>query len=73
MFDSLKGFSLQISDLIAEASLSVVTVRGYSKSLTDTSVGSGWVYSDDGFVVTNFHVIEGMREPLTIIDKFNKQ
>lgn len=73
MFDSLKDFSLQISDLIAEASLSVVTVRGYSKSLTDTSVGSGWVYSDDGFVVTNLHVIEGMREPLTIIDKFNKQ
>ena len=72
MFDSLKAFSLQISDLIAEASSSVVTVRGYSKSLIDTSVGSGWVYSD-GYVVTNLHVIEGMREPLIVIDKYNKQ
>lgn len=73
MFESLKALSSEISELIKETSLSVVTVRGDSKSLTDTSVGSGWIYREDGYVVTNLHVIDGMREPLTVINCENKQ
>ena len=68
MSSLLASFSEEITSLVEVTASSVVTVQGNSKSLSETSVGSGWIYRDDGYVVTNFHVIDGMREPLVLID-----
>ena len=73
MSDILKVLSHEISSLVSKTSESVVTVRGYSLSLTDSSVGSGWVFQKGGVVVTNYHVIDGMREPLVLLDHNNTE
>lgn len=67
-FDYLGSLSLEIADLVESISHSVVTIKGYSRSLSDSSIGSGWIYKSDGYVVTNYHVIDGMREPLLLFD-----
>lgn len=68
MSSLLGSLSEEIVSLVEATASSVVTVHGNSKSLSETSVGSGWIYRDDGYVVTNFHVIDGMREPFVLID-----
>ena len=72
-FDHLGSLSLEISDLVESVSRSVVIIKGHSFSLSDSSIGSGWMYSSDGHVVTNYHVIDGMREPLMLFDHANNQ
>ena len=45
---------------IAEKSLaSVVVVHKINESGNKVGHGSGYVYSDDGVVITNYHVIRG--------------
>lgn len=68
MSSFLAAFSEEIASLVESTASSVFTVHGNSKSLSETSVGSGWMYSDDGYVITNFHVVDGMREPFVLID-----
>ena len=68
----LSSFSDEISELIERTSRSVVTIRANSISLAETSLGTGWIYRKQGYIVTNYHVIDGMREPLTIIDHSSK-
>jgi len=68
MSSLLASFSEEIASLVEATAFSVLTVHGNSKSLSETSVGSAWIYRDDGYVVTNFHVIDGMREPFVLID-----
>lgn len=36
-----------------------ITTTYYGQTTTGTSSGSGFVYSEDGYVVTNYHVVEG--------------
>lgn len=66
--DLLGSLSHEIAELVGSVSRSVVTIKGHSLSLSESSVGSGWVYGAEGYVVTNYHVIDGMREPLLLID-----
>ncbi|MFB9237150.1 trypsin-like peptidase domain-containing protein [Plantactinospora siamensis] len=50
---------------VAERMLpSVVTVR--TSSTEGTSVGSGFVATEDGYVITNQHVVEGANGPATV-------
>ena len=54
----LNGQENLLTALYAQASPSVVAIRAYSANGTG-SLGSGWVYSSDGYIVTNNHVIDG--------------
>ncbi|SDL58477.1 putative serine protease PepD [Glycomyces sambucus] len=47
------GEGLTYTDIVNKVSPSVVTI------VTDAAEGSGVVYSDDGYIVTNNHVVDG--------------
>ncbi|MFB9660770.1 S1C family serine protease [Glycomyces mayteni] len=47
------GDGLTYTDIVNKVSPSVVTI------VTDSAEGSGVVYSDDGYIVTNNHVVDG--------------
>ena len=51
--------ALSVSDVYTKASPSVVSIFCGMDPLTTTGSGSGIIISDDGYVVTNNHVIEG--------------
>ena len=46
---------MTVEDLVVEAGPSVVRIE------TDLGVGSGFVVDSDGYLITNYHVIEGAR------------
>ena len=54
----LSGQENLLAALYAQASPSVVAIRAYSANGTG-SLGSGWIYSSEGYIVTNNHVIDG--------------
>ncbi|MQM27711.1 S1C family serine protease, partial [Glycomyces albidus] len=49
------GDGLTYTDIVNKVSPSVVTI------VTDAAEGSGVVYSEDGYIVTNNHVVDGAR------------
>jgi len=49
----------QLVALYARVSPGVVSIRTYDDQGSPYSQGSGFVYDDQGHIVTNFHVIEG--------------
>ncbi|RRR97340.1 S1C family serine protease [Glycomyces terrestris] len=49
------GQGLTYTDIVNKVSPSVVTI------VTDSAEGSGVVYSEDGYIVTNNHVVDGAR------------
>lgn len=55
------GEALTIADVVKKVGPAVVGVDATitSTSGTGSSLGSGFIISEDGFVVTNYHVIEG--------------
>ncbi len=55
------GEALTIADVVKKVGPAVVGVDATinSSSGTGNSLGSGFIISEDGFVVTNYHVIEG--------------
>lgn len=55
-----------ITDMLKETSSSVVTVE------TEKKFGSGVFISDNGYIITNYHVIEGQKTIFVRIDNENK-
>ncbi len=60
MFDRLMQFSDELASLVDLVRASTVTITGMNVSLSNGSVGSGWVYDSHGHIVTNHHVVDGM-------------
>jgi S1-C subfamily serine protease len=50
---------LTTAQIAAKATPAVVVVENFNQDGVKTSQGSGYVYSADGIVVTNYHVIRG--------------
>ena len=63
----LSALSEELADLVEHVLPSVVTLRGLDAALHEWS-GSGFVIDDQGHLVTNHHVVDGMGEnrPLTL-------
>jgi len=61
----LKKLNRELIDLVEAILPSTVTLSAYSEDLSDSSSGSGWIYSDE-IIITNFHVIDGMVDPITV-------
>ncbi|MBS3088172.1 trypsin-like peptidase domain-containing protein [Candidatus Pacearchaeota archaeon] len=57
----LKSESQDFSAIVEDAVKGVVTVS------TDRSLGSGFLISQDGYIVTNYHVIEGHESQIDIV------
>ncbi len=50
---------LTTAQIAAKATPAVVVVENFNEDGVKASQGSGYLYSDDGIVVTNYHVIRG--------------
>ncbi|MCA9485429.1 MAG: trypsin-like peptidase domain-containing protein [Nanoarchaeota archaeon] len=62
----LKSAQEDFSGVVSEAVESVLTVR------TGNSIGTGFIISTDGYIVTNYHVIDGSTDDIEVID-FDKR
>lgn len=66
MNHSLISLSQEISQIVAISLASTVTVYGESANLSSGSSGSGWVYDKNGHIVTNYHVVKGLVNPIKV-------
>ena len=64
-----------IADVVAAAKPAVVSINTevvardmFNRQFTQEGAGSGWIISDDGYIVTNNHVIEGAETITVILD-----
>lgn len=57
----IKSSREDFSGVVADAVKSVVTIR------TDTSIGTGFVVNPDGYIVTNYHIIEGKDDGVEVV------
>ena len=62
----IASLSDEIVNLIASTLPSTVTISGSSSNFSTSGSGSGWVYDDQGHIVTNYHVIDGMADPIKV-------
>ncbi len=56
---------------VVEINCEIVTSNGWFGSSTGTAAGSGVIISEDGYIVTNYHVVEGARS-VTVISALGK-
>ncbi|OGN73589.1 MAG: hypothetical protein A2X25_14715 [Chloroflexi bacterium GWB2_49_20] len=56
---NLSGEQDQFVNIYKSVSPGVVSIKIYDASGTELGLGSGWVYSSDGYIVTNNHVVDG--------------
>lgn len=64
-----------IADVVAMVKPSVVAINTeimtrdfFNRPSTQESAGSGWIISDDGYIVTNNHMVEGAQSITAILD-----
>lgn len=62
----IASLSDEIVNLIASTLPSTVTISGSSSNFSSSGSGSGWVYDSQGHIVTNYHVIDGMVDPIKV-------
>jgi S1-C subfamily serine protease len=60
MVTPLEVFSDALAHMVAKALPSTVTISGETESLVSGGSGSGWVFGDGSYVVTNAHVVQQM-------------
>lgn len=63
---SLIALSQEFSQVVAKSLVSTVTVYGDSANLSSGGSGSGWVYDRYGHIVTNYHVVKGLANPIKV-------
>ena len=63
---SLASLSQEISQIVAKSLASTVTVYGESANLSIGGSGSGWVFDKDGHIVTNYHVVKELDNPIKV-------
>ena len=56
---------------VVEINCEIVTSNGWFGSSTGTAAGSGVIISEDGYIVTNYHVVEDARS-VTVISALGK-
>lgn len=63
-------YAQDVSGVVEQTRASVVgvTSESYSDYSTSTSCGSGIIISEDGYIVTNYHVIEGANNITVTLD-----
>ncbi len=65
---------LAVSDISAKSSAATVSVRTKDKDGRELGLGSGFIISSDGIIVTNFHVLESAyRAEVKIVDNEFKE
>jgi hypothetical protein len=57
-FPSQFNIKLEISEIASRCSPAVVSIAAWDRSGKEIGAGSGFIISDDGFIVTSFHVLE---------------
>lgn len=68
-----QGGKLSVKEIAKKVRASVVGVIGEgSANFSNTSVGSGIIMTEDGYIITNNHVIQGMTKISVITDSGDK-
>ncbi len=64
-----------VADVVAKVKPSVVAINTelvqrdiFNRPVTAEAAGSGWIISDDGYIVTNNHVVEGATTVTVVLD-----
>lgn len=60
------GEPLSVQDIYRKVNPSVVTVLAYLED--STSVGTGVIFTEDGYILTNYHIVEGGEECMVLLD-----
>lgn len=67
--DSQDGTELSFQEVYSKCAKSIVTIKAVSKNTSMYAWGTGIIISDDGYIVTNTHILDGCdRTEIGLID-----